>query len=189
MESKISKAFSNIHWEKVFTKEIHVADYSTQTCSKRGVEIHEYKPCMGSLMLSNPTPLAITFSVFGEQSIIDKSTKKELSHCECVTFPTANNINSWVLFIELKHCESKNISKYFDYAKEQIKKTVQEFRNRKIIAEDKKVYAVISFPNRNKVDFYNQLIQQEERKEFFDKYRIIIKGTNRLTVKDEKHLI
>jgi hypothetical protein len=55
-----------------------------------------------------------------------------------------------------------------------------------IIANNKLVYANISFPRKNKADFYNHLIKPWESKEFRDKYRISIKGTNTLRIKNNQ---
>ena len=57
-----------------------------------------------------------------------------------------------------------------------------QVRDKNIIARNKRVYANISFPRRNKTDYFNQLIKNP--KDFRDKHKIILRGTNKLKIKN-----
>ena len=71
--------------------------------------------------------------------------------CECVMFPEDADSDEWVLFIETKYTENLNTAKdpanqYPQIMVTQIKKTVKYFRDKGVLAPDKVVYAIISFP-------------------------------------------
>lgn len=48
------------------------------------------------------------------------------------------------------------------------------------------VCANISFPRRNKTDFFSQLVKGGEPKQIRDKHKIIIRATNHIKIKDNK---
>jgi hypothetical protein len=89
--------------------------------------------------------------------------------------------------VEIKDCKPKNISGYFVYAKEQIIRTVELFRDRKLLETNKKVHAVISFP-KNKTDFYHKIIAHNEQMLFFRQHKIIIKCANTVAVKSDRSI-
>jgi hypothetical protein len=168
--------------------EIYVADYTERTKSVRGVEVCNAKPDdMDVLTLKNETLLNITASIFGKQCFMDEKNK-EIKHCECILYPTNATTNTWVLFVEIKDCKPKNISGYFISAKKQIIQTVKLFRDRNLLEADKKVHAVISFP-RKKTDFYRNIITQGIRQQFLHQHKIIIRGSNIVTVKNNKSIV
>ncbi len=98
-------------------------------------------------------------------------------------------INSWLLFVEIKDCKPKNAANYHGEAKEKIIANVQLFRDKKIIDKDKIVYAVVSFPRKARTNFHNHLIKASEWKKFRDDYKIMIKGTNEITIKNERSIL
>jgi hypothetical protein len=167
--------------------EIYIADYTSRTQSDRNSEVSCVKPeNMDVLSLKNSEHLNITASIFGKQCFMDEQNK-EISHCECVLSPTESSHNTWVLFVEIKDCKPKNVSKHIAYAKEQIVRTVQLFRDKSILEMDKKVHAVISFP-RNKTDFYHKIPQQENR-DFIKQHKIIMRATNTLSIKNGTNIV
>ncbi|MDR1524172.1 MAG: hypothetical protein LBS79_02800 [Tannerella sp.] len=168
--------------------EIYVVDYSNKSGSAKGVEVHNIKPDdIDDLTLKNESHLNITASIFGKQCFMDEENK-EIKHCECVLYPTHSNPDTWVLFIEIKDCKPKNVSNYFTSAKEQIIQTVKLFRKCNLLDINKKVHAVISFP-RNKTNFYHLLIPISESQMFFHQYKIIMRATNTLSIKNEKIIV
>jgi len=48
---------------------------------------------------------------------------------------------------------------------------------------------VVSFPRKEKTNFHNHLIKAPEQKKFRDDYKIVIKGTNEITIKNEKSVL
>nr|WP_321520737.1 hypothetical protein [uncultured Macellibacteroides sp.] len=189
MKSRIEKSYPKISFVETSWPEIHVADYSDKTGSTRTIEYHETKPAdINSLTLINDGALHITAATLNEQSMTDPETDKEMSHCECVLFPHQNDEGTWVLFVEIKDCKVRNMSEYFKKAKEQIVATVADFRNREVIPKGKNAHAVISFPNKTKTNYYNQIIHQGDRTAFLHQHKIIIMATNTITIKNNRSL-
>jgi hypothetical protein len=190
MRSKLNSALpaGKIKHVEYSDSEIYVIDYTARTQSERTVEVHNTKPDdIDALTLKNEARLNITASIFGEQCFVD-AQNREIKHCEGVLYPANSNAGTWVLFVEIKDCKPKNISGYFKSAKEQIIQTVALFRSRNLLETDKKVHAVISFPQ-NKTNFYHHLITQGMRQQFLHQHKIIIKGANMVAVKNDRSLV
>jgi hypothetical protein len=187
MKNKIVVALGNDkleHKENIAYPQIHVIDLTRRTHGTQSVEIYDKKPNdIDTLLIENPSLLDISATFFKPQCFQDKHGK-ELNNCEGIFYLTNSTDETWVLFLEIKDCKVNNISRYFEDAKKQIITVVKVFRDKNIIAQDKKVYANISFPRRTKTDFYNQLIKNP--KEFLDRHKIILRGTNRLTIRNCK---
>ncbi|MDR2621184.1 MAG: hypothetical protein LBC48_01220 [Dysgonamonadaceae bacterium] len=188
MKDKITTSLSGDkleHHSEMKFPQIHVIDFTERTKSARKLEIYDTKPDgIDTLLIENPN-LNISATFFKPQCFLDEGGK-EPDNCEGVFYLSNSNEQTWVLFVEIKDCKAKNISEYFDNTKKQVISVVQIFRDKGIISLQKKVYANISFPRRNKTDFYQQLIKDGEPKEFRDKYKIIIRGTNHLKIKNEQ---
>jgi hypothetical protein len=169
-------------------EEFYVVDYTEKTNSVRSVEVLETLPTdIDPLIVRNPTSLNITTSIFKPQCFMDG--EKELKQCEGVMYLTSNTHASWVVFIEIKDCKPSRASKYHKEIKEKIITNVTLFREKGIIPQSKVVYAIASFPRKDKTNFHNQLIKAPERKEFRDKYKVMIIGANKITVKNSVSII
>jgi len=185
MKNKLTTAFGDKieHIENITYPQIHVIDLTQRTNNAQNIEISDTQPKgIDTLLIENPN-LSITATFFKPQCFINED-RKEPNNCEGVFYLSNSTNETWVLFIEIKDCKAKNISNHFKKSKEQIITVVRIFRNKKIIAENKKVYANISFPQRNKTGFFNQLIKSGEAKSFIDNHNILIRGTNRLKIKN-----
>lgn len=187
MKSKIVEVLGKDkveHKENLTYPQIHVVDLTQRTNGKQSLEIYDSKPeNIDTLLIENPN-LNITATFFKPQCFLNEE-EKESDNCEGVLYLTDSNDETWILFLEIKDCEAKNISYYFEKAKSQLTTIVQIFRVKNIIPQNKKVYANISFPRRNKTDFYNQLIKAGESKQFMDNHKIFIRATNKLKIKNE----
>lgn len=191
MKSRIERAFDATRFSHVSfaDKELHVVDYTERTASVRSVEVHNTKPTdIDSLTIHNPTELSISTSIFTSHSFFDENSY-EPKQCECIMTPTALSPDSFVLFIEIKDCKPKNVSDYHKEVKEKVLKNVRFFRDKGILKNNKVVYAVISFPRKDKTNFHNHLIKATEWKQIRDKHKIMIKGTNEITIKNEKSIV
>ena len=190
MKNKIIDALGNDkleHKENITYPQIHIIDLTQRTNGKQSVEIYTTKPQdIKTLLIENPNSLDISSTFFKPQCFKDEHGK-EPENCEGVFYLTNSTDKTWVLFLEIKDSKAKNISNYFEKAKKQIIKVVEIFRDKNIISHNKKVYANISFPRRDKTDYYNQLIKHP--KYFVDKYKIILYGTNKLTMKDNTTIV
>ncbi|MDR0865543.1 MAG: hypothetical protein LBO74_11510 [Candidatus Symbiothrix sp.] len=171
------------------SNELHVVDYTERTNSKRAVEVFCIKPSkIDSLKISNPTKFPITTSIFKSQCFMGNDGK-ELKQCECILYPTTYTKDSLVLFIEIKDCKAKNIATHYDNIKEKFIVNVKLFRDKGVLEDDKIVYAVASFPRSNKTVFHNQFITPPDIKDFRDNHKMIVMGTNNITIKDEKSIL
>ncbi|MCC9018683.1 hypothetical protein [Flavobacterium lipolyticum] len=191
MKSKIDQIFNpeKFIYTSNDSQEIFVADYTERTASVRSVEVHQIKPKdIDSLIINNPTKVNVFTSIFLPQCFIDENGK-EPKQCECVMNPTNLHTFSWILFIEIKDCKPSNASNYHKECKEKILENVQLFRDKNIISENKIVYAVVSFPRKAKTNFHNHLIKAPEQKQMRDMHKIIIKGTNEITIKNDRIII
>ena len=169
-------------------KEFYLVDYTERTYSVRSVEVLETLPTdIDPLIVHNPKPLNITTSIFKPQCFMDG--KKDLKQCEGVMYLTTNTSESWVVFIEIKDCKPRNASDYHKEIKEKFIVNIGLFRDREIISQNKVVYAIASFPRKDKTNFHNHFIKATEWKQFREKHKIMIKGTNEITVKNNVSII
>jgi hypothetical protein len=175
-----------IHSEYSDSK-IYVTDYTNRTNSERDIAVFNTNPDnMDVLVLKNDTRLNITASIFGKQCFMD-AQNNEIRHCECVLYPTITNSNTWILFVEIKDCKPKNIASYIKSAKEQIIRTVELFRELNLLEKQKKVHAVITFPQK-KTNFYHHIIAPSESQKFLHQHKIIIRATNILSIKNDRSI-
>jgi hypothetical protein len=166
----------------------YVVDYTEKTDSIRSVEVLETYPTdIDPLVVHNPIPLDITTTIFKPQCFMDG--KKELKQCEGVMFLTENTPASLVVFIEIKDCKPRNASDFHKEIKEKFTVNIGLFREKGIISQEKIVYAIASFPRKEKTNFHNQFIKAPEMKQFREKHKIMIRGTNKITIKDNERII
>lgn len=188
MKNRIEAALGNEwleHCENITYPHIHVIDPTRRTYNKQGLTIYSTPPqSIATLLIENPG-LDITATFFKPQCFRNEHGY-EPENCEGVFYLTHSTNETWILFLEIKDCEYGNISNYFKKAKDQIKRTVQIFRDKRIITENRRVYANISFPRVCKKDYFHHLITNPEKKKFIDDFNISIKGTNRLVIKSYK---
>lgn len=135
------------------TPEIHIVDWKNADKSK-GIEIlKEKQEEINSVCLFNQNELSITIDAF-EESALQNPDGTQVEQCECISFPTEYNDNSWILAVETKYVNDEEaafkVRKGQNYPKKmvsQIISTVDYFREHAIIKEDQMVHAIISFPN------------------------------------------
>ena len=169
---------------------IYVADFSLRTEGDRGVEIYTEIPLtpdgtqvMDCLTLTNDEHLNIDFSIFDDHQFKKEGKDKDDSHCECCFFLTNSDESPWISFVEIKDCKPKNVLTYKEKVKEQIISTVSHFRKKGIIAEDKRIYGIISFPRRNKVAFNDYIFRtHQDIMEMKKKYGILFLPSNTIKV-------
>jgi hypothetical protein len=190
MRNRLVDKFGEDKLEHITTQktEFFIVDYTEKTNSLRSVEVMEILPTdIDPLNVFNPKPLKITTSIFKPQSFMDG--ERELKQCEAVMYLTTNTTESWVVFIEIKDCKPRNVSDYHKEIKEKFIANIGLFRDREIIPKNKVVYAIASFPRKGKINFHNHFIKATEWKQFREKHKIMIKGTNELTVKNNISII
>ena len=201
MKSKILETFplSEYPEAKYLTENspvIYIADFSERTKGlkkgegRREVEIHSANPLtpdgtasMDCLKLINKEQLSIDFCIFDNHQFKRNGKEKDDEHCECCFFPTESHETPWVSFVEIKDCKPKNIASYKDKVKEQIISTVGHFKGKGILNKREKIYGIISFPRRTKIDFNDFILGTPQ--DIFDmrkKYGILFLAANTVNV-------
>lgn len=196
MRSKIWAVYPNSVFQSRKASTLYIADFSVRTSKKRGVEVHDTSPeepntpnkKMDCVVLKNEHELSIDFNLFDDHQFKNEENK-DMEHCECCCFPTDNDDETWIGFIEIKDCKLKNIIDFKDKAKEQIKSTVHEFRKHNIIDKKKSVYGIISFPRKTKIAFDQTIFDDyTEYKRLFKSEKIRFFATNQIVITDRCQL-
>ena len=112
--------------------------------------IDNTKGGVAAVELDNPLQVTVDFDAFPDNALplgVGKCEKQ----CECVLFPEGADQNEWVLFIETKYVDNLQNAQNKEYGYPQlmvtqIKKTVEYFRAKQILSQDKRVYAIVSYP-------------------------------------------
>ncbi|CAA0205383.1 conserved hypothetical protein [Tenacibaculum maritimum] len=166
----------------------YIVDYTERTNSAKSVEVLErLPPDIPPLKILNPTSLNISTTIFKPQCFMDGD--RELKQCEGVMYLTSNTLESFIIFIEIKDCKPKNVSAYHKEMKEKFLVNIALFRSKGIIPENKIVYAIASFPRKGKTNFHNHFIKATEWKQLRKEHKLMIKGTNSITIKDKIKVI
>lgn len=192
MRNRILSVYPGANFVSYNAGYIYIADFTERTNCARGVEVHCSLPedpgnCEGKmdcLKLCNEEMLSIDFHIFGNHQF--KNEKNEdMSHCECCFFPTEDNQDRWVSFLEIKDCKPKNIAGYKEEVKKQIILTVELFRQKGVI-KSQAVYGIISFPRRKAA--FDQTIFEDytEYKKLYESEKIRFLATNHVIVRSCK---
>ena len=165
---------------------IHIVDWKKFT--SENLKVHDRVPVnpntgklIHSVCLRNDSAMSILVDAFGENAL-QYSKKKKARQCECVIYPDKYKDTDWVLFVEMKYAENEIAAfrKENDYPNnmiEQIKQTVQFFKDKCILPQEKEVYAIVSFPNLLSA-FNSTIFSIDAINDFYLDYGIIIRGTN-----------
>lgn len=192
MQDKLKKILPEHTLSTYSSSELHIVDY--KNLNNGDVELLETKPPgIKSIYLENPLPVEIIFDGFKDNSLPLDKPGEYCRQCECVIFPKSCNANDWILFIEAKYTNNlesafKKENDYPNCMKDQVLLTVEYFRNKGIIANDKRVNAIVSFPNLisefNSTFFSNP----KEIEDILIKHKILIRATNSALIKSEKRI-
>ena len=137
--------------------------------------------------MDNPNRLPVKLVAFEENAFrIRKGTFAK--QCECIFHPDVMNEASWMLFIEMKYADNEyNVHREEWHAKavDQIRSTVVFLKQKGVIAEGKKLNAIVAFP---KISTFSSWLTQYISNEL-KKDDIIARCTNKATIVDGKILI
>ena len=153
---------------------------------------------IAAVELCNPSSVTVDFYAFPDNALVINPGKYE-SQCECVLFPEGSDQEEWVLFIETKYADNlenaqRKESGYPIKMVNQIKKTVAYFRQKNIIAQEKKVHAIVSFPTLYEgFDAWTFPIKYDDGttesvEDILHDYNIHIRATNYATIKNRKRI-
>ena len=196
--------------DRIITTLPHHAACFTQ-CNGAVLYVRDMKPVNGGTAtidviggsmavvdLLNPLQLTVDFDAFPDNGLPISVGYYE-KQCECVLFPEGTDQDEWVLFVETKYVKNlKNAqNKKYGYPQQmvtQIKKTVKFFRDKQILSQDKRVYAIVSYPTLEEgfeswffpVKYEDGTIESVE--DILLKYKIHIRATNSATIKSVKCL-
>ena len=186
-----AERFTNIRGSVLYVKDLKAIGGGNAIieCTATGIAAVE---------LQNPNSITVDFDSFPENALPLSEGNYE-SQCECVLFPEDSDVDEWVLFIETKYAKSLESvqCKEYDYPQQmvkQIKQTVAYFREKNIIAPDKKVYAIVSFPliyeGYESWTFPERYDDgsEESVENIMDRYKIHIRATNYATIKNLKKI-
>ena len=137
------ECFTNIQGTTLFVRDMKPINGGHATIDSLGGGV-------AAVELHNPSSLTVDFDAFPENALPLGVGLYE-KQCECVLFPEGADELEWVLFIETKYVNSlENAQKkaygYPQLMVTQIKKTVDYFRAKNIISQDKRVNAIVSYP-------------------------------------------
>lgn len=171
-------------------KVLYVADWKDE--NNGGISFTDYDVERAAVRLLNPSMLSVYCDKFPENALpIKKGCFSQ--QCECILFPQdeAEDTDDWRLFIETKY--AKDVAKARDernnYPQKmvgQIEATVEYFRNKGILEENKVVYAIVSFPM---LDNYNAWFDQNLIHEALAKHQIIVRATNQAKIMNKKVIL
>lgn len=195
----------------ILSATIYIRDYKHHDLEinnqNRGVVIDDNSdPDWASVVLVNDMPdrLAIDADCFPENALPLEEAGHYASQCECVVFPFDGNDNDWLLFIETKYTKGEEVAQNVkvNYPKKmfsQIKSTVSYFRQRGIIANDKHVHAIMSYPKLlEPFDSWNFPLEDTDEEtgdvlllsieDIMLRYKIHIRSTNHAFIKSSKRI-
>lgn len=171
-------------------KVLYVADWKDE--NNGGISFTDYDVERAAVRLLNPSMLSVYCDKFPENALpIKKGCFSQ--QCECILFPQdeAEDTDDWRLFIETKYAkdEAKDRDERNNYPQKmvgQIEATVEYFRNKGILEENKVVYAIVSFPM---LDNYNAWFDQNLIHEALAKHQIIVRATNQAKIMNKKIIL
>ncbi|MFC0779462.1 hypothetical protein [Flavobacterium sp. HJSW_4] len=170
---------------------IYIVDY--KNINGEGIVMHETKPDPKYVLLENLTPIGIYFDGFEDNALPLEEPGVCNSQCECVLFPEECNQNDWILFIEMKYANDREAAfrENRDYPNcmiNQILETVKYFRDKKIIPEEKRVNAIVSFPNLIEEFSSTFFTGRMSMDDILYDHKILIRATNSGTIKSPKRI-
>ncbi len=134
--------------------EIHIVDWK-DIDNTQGIKVYnEKQEEISSVCLFNTKELSISIDAF-EENAFPVSIGVQARQCECVSFPSNFDQNSWILAVETKYANNEEAAfrireddeNYPEKMVSQIISTVEYLRGKGIIEENRLVHAIISFPN------------------------------------------
>lgn len=191
MKKKIDSILPNHTLSTHDSENLYVVDY--KDLNRGDVVLLEAKPDdIKYVYLSNERKVEVYFDGFKDNAL-EISTGLYSSQCECVTFPTNCGETDWILFVETKYANNRanafsEVNGYPHKMVDQIIETVKYFRDKKIIPENKKVSAIVSFPNL--VEEFNSTLFTGDLSidDILTEHKIIIRGTNTARIISEKRI-
>ena len=147
LKTKVKKVVSRVFFENTASTEFYIADY--KNFNNGNVELQTEKPKeVSSVWVKNSANVNIEFCGLLDNALFAKGGK-QYEQCECILTPYSFSLSNFILFIEIKNTDTieKALRHYPDKMLNQIIETVEFFRENEIIDRNKRVHAVVSFPD------------------------------------------
>jgi len=191
IKAKIAITYAHQHVKvKNFSDDIFVADYTEQTKSlpvKRAVEFFSpnFPTGITYFTIRNTPKLSIDGIEFDGQSFVCGNGKPR-TQCESVFFPSSSNVDSWILFCELKYSSrplrnESNLKK----AIKQLYKTRYYYHQNNIIARTNTSYLIASLPMQSE-PFANFALPQPFLLKLKRTKNIVLRFKNSVEIGDDK---
>lgn len=188
--NKISIVYNHQHLKRQnFTDNIYVADYTEQTKLlpvKRSVEFFcTHCPTdITYFSIKNEPKLSVDGIEFNNFSFVRSG--RPLTQCESVFFPNTSNVDSWILFCELKysaktHRNGDNLTK----ALKQLFKTRYYYVQNGIISQNNTSYLIGSLPMQSE-PFPNFVITPARLASLKRKKNIVLRLQNTVEILDNR---
>lgn len=160
--------------------ELYVVDWKDE--NNGGITFEDKDLGRAAVVLHNPAELEVCCDKFEENALPIKKGQYN-SQCECVLFPDKAKRNEWVLFVEMKYAKDDfkaqdPRNQYPQKMVSQIVKTVEYFRNKQILPDEKMVNAIVSFPF---LSHFNAWFDQNLIIDALTKH-IIVRATNQARI-------
>lgn len=143
---------------EIYTETVYVADFTNYF----GKEGNDAAPCQGVLVGTQENEIIPSFVLTDDNSypfvvvnneknaaFFTKEDGKKVSQCECIIYADRHdNRKGWMIFLELKYCEAKNLYDNMLDGISQLKATCNYIMNEKRTFDSAlfKKYLVISTP-------------------------------------------
>lgn len=143
---------------EIFTETVYVADFTNYV----GKEGKDAAPCQGVLVGTQENGIIPSFVLTDDNSypfvvvnnekntaLYTKEDGKKVSQCECIIYADRqDNRKGWMIFLELKYCEAKNLRNNMLDGISQLKATCNYIMDEKRVFDSTlfKKYLVISTP-------------------------------------------
>lgn len=178
---------------EIYTTDAYLMDYSHQTHSKRGVEIHPTKPIdIDAMHLHNPSSLKYWVVNFEQHDDFFKQANGLLvSNCEAMLAAQGLDM-PWMLLVELKYGKEKNAKRNTKEAKDQLLDTLDYLVEKHVVThESHNFYLNSSAPAYDTMEpFLNFKQTQTARLEVLRSsgYKIRVLGYNNLLIVSNRHI-
>ena len=172
------------------TNNIYIVDF--KNINGGDVELLESEPDeIKYVHLENIQPIPIIFDGFKDNAL-PVSVGLFNKQCECIIFPASCEDKDWILFIETKYVNSlenafRENNDYPNCMITQIIETVNFFREKNIIENNRRVNAIVSFPTLIE-EFNSTFFTGIQVDEILSEHNILIRATNSAIIKSEKRI-
>lgn len=169
---------------KTYCSDCYVVDYTNETNSKRGVEIHTEQPeDIAYFHVKDPKKIEYWGINFEEHPAFFKG----VSQCECMFASKKFNKKGWACLVELKYCLEKNVESNSGAAFAQLNNTLDFLKGKGVLDSDNyRIYLNISIPDHsNKEPFLSFISTQDDVLDKLKNERVQVLGYNQVLILNE----